>query len=29
MKDTDWIGLAFEIGLAVFILVSFVRCAFE
>ena len=25
----DWIGLAFQLGLALFIFVSFVRCTFE
>jgi hypothetical protein len=29
MKNIDWVSLAFEIGIALFIVISFVRCAFE
>jgi hypothetical protein len=29
LSRVDWIGLGFELGLGLFILVSFVRCAFK
>jgi hypothetical protein len=28
VTNTEWIPLAFELGLALFIIVSFVRCTF-
>jgi len=28
LREVDWISLAFEIGIAIFVLVTFVRCTF-
>jgi hypothetical protein len=29
MKDVDIIGVALELGIALFVIISFVRCAFQ
>ena len=29
LRGIDWIGLGFELGIGLFILISLVRCAFK